>query len=671
MAVAAALSAIGAVPSRPIPSVLIPAQPTERQPAPRLAEEKTNTVMLDVTYDLPYYEELSGLYAMESTGKDTQMYYGWSEEEDAHIYQFDVPDGTYDFIVYVTLGNFEGKAMLTLDNVEVSSDIDLTLSTSSATVRTNIAHTSPSGEPIHLIYGRDDGIVPSAQLIDVMMHRDKVMQLGGLATDTESLTFMLCNNPESAYSLTRLDLLASPWGALNYVIPVDFTQEVCTSSGANWMSASESFATTPANITYSEYEASVGQSDAYYTFIPSILGFNGTELAFTGVGVFDAACPSTTVAVWIPEGYDGPFEMMPICTGSVIVGNDSSISGLPLRRTPEGLRQMGVNYVAFRSCFMHYPDSPVLGNWDAFSMAPPEVELGNCAPMLMIVPDEEYFDFTFSGRHGEGISIDSHSYSLPSVEYWNNIFGGQLSELRFSLGDETLCDYRVDFPYDCEWGEGGEYTLEINTFNVNVDGVIPGSTKTVSTFNTEAGALVPPTLTSLRILDNEGKINDRPASKTGATVAFTGGSFTYADNWVDRYSYLEFSPVECVAVEYSPYGADDFQSLPFAEEGEPVLPGYGNLFVAQLSGVETQSASGWYDLRISISDAFGGTQTQTLSPAFHLQDMSGICAPAVSPVSEEEEIFSLSGMRIKSLSSAPAGIYIVRSNGSARKVTVK
>ena len=43
--------------------------------------------------------------------------------------------------------------------------------------------------------------------------------------------------------------------------------------------------------------------------------------------------------------------------------------------------------------------------------------LGNCAPALIIMPEEELFEFTFKGRHGENMAHSSEYYPIPNRQH--------------------------------------------------------------------------------------------------------------------------------------------------------------------------------------------------------------------------------------------------------------
>lgn len=632
--------------------------------------ENLNKVVLDVDYDLPVRQELSGLFAFRSSGDDTKPYYGLSEEEDSHVYEFNLPDGTYDFFVSVTLGYYDGVAILTLDDVKVDGDMNLDLKASSAVHRTDIAHIAPDGTPLEFKLSSPDGTVPCAQYLHCFAHGETLVLMSGLSTDSSALNYIICNNPDSKFVSTRLDMMHSPFGFLSMIIPVDFGKTICGSDASGWMSASEFFAETPANASVRDFHASQGEPDYYYSWSSCLALVDGRIYASAGLGMYDPGCPTDKVALWRPDGYDGRYDILPVPVGCAIRGWSSSVSGLPLKFGPDGARQVGLNLLPDRQIYLCDGTSAVLGpeNPD-FATPVPLSTLGNCAPMLILIPEEEYFEFTFTGRHGESMSQSSEYYTIPTIEYWDEILKKPLCDLKFYRDGSLLCDNRYDFPYDADWSDGGEYRLEISTDNVLVDGTMPGSCRTVHTFDSSKGAWMPPTMTSLQIIDSDGNLNDRPSEAAGSEAVFTAGRFSYRDNYEIMAVYADFEEVECASVEYSPRGSDAFEPLEFEEIGEPVLPGYGNKFSADLGGVTRRSPDGWYDLRISVRDSYGATQTQTISPAFHIEELAGIndVVAEESIASPNTRIFSIDGCRVSS--PRTPGIYIVRdASGKARKI---
>lgn len=634
---------------------------------------RTHSVTLDVDYDLPCMQELSGLFAMESSGSDTAFYHGLSENEGDHVYVFQLPAGSYDFYVGVNLDDFEGTAMLTLDDVRVDSDMTLRLAASSAVHRTEITHTAPDGSDLRFSY--NGGTVPCAQLLEVLTHGETLMRVGGISTDNRALSYMLCNNPESRYNMTRIDVMISPFGTLGMIIPVDFSKKSCGTDARNWHRAEFDFARTPSKEKTDRYYSELKGLDYFYTFSTTMATIDDCMLLRAGLGTFDPACPAWNVGVWQPEGYTGRYGIMPVPTGPSVKGGSSSTSASALRLTPDGLVSTGLNMLPDRDIFLHDGARPVADGYADLAGKSDGALLGNCAPALIIIPEEELFEFTFKGRHGENMAQSSDYYTMPSRQHWLNIFESPLCELRFYRDDVLVCDDRNCFPYDTDWGHGDEYRLEITTRDFLIDGETEGFSRSEHTFRADQGIPTPPTLTSLQIRDASGMINDRPDAAEGAYVVFTAGRFTYHDDKAQKCVYADFEPVECLSLEYAPKGTDDFRILSFEETGAPVLPGYGNRFTARLDDVSGASSGGWYDLRISIADSHGGSQIQTISPAFRIashgdvENIGDCCDCVIDLTDPANAIFCPDGSRASDMSRP--GVYIVRTPaGQTAKIRI-
>ncbi len=110
---------------------------------------------------------------------------------------------------------------------------------------------------------------------------------------------------------------------------------------------------------------------------------------------------------------------------------------------------------------------------------------------------------------------------------------------------------------------------------------------------------------------------------------------------------------------------------------------FGYPYVGTLDSVGRCSETGWFDLRIVMTDAAGNTQEQIISPAFRVDSLAGIQAISVNGsnlrvlnsrvVSDDDmpvEVFTLSGQRVENVQ-LPAGLYVARSGKSVAKLMVK
>ena len=136
-------------------------------------------------------------------------------------------------------------------------------------------------------------------------------------------------------------------------------------------------------------------------------------------------------------------------------------------------------------------------------------------------------------------------------------------------------------------------------------------------------------------------------------------------------------------MEYAPYGEDTFSPIEVAQVPELFLmPGFGDCYSANLAKVDRTSKTGWFDLRIEMTDKVGNRQRQTISPAFKVNALSGIESATDDSVKvwmagreirtagadgAAIEVYSVSGQKVASTSADridatawPTGVYMVR-----------
>lgn len=142
--------------------------------------------------------------------------------------------------------------------------------------------------------------------------------------------------------------------------------------------------------------------------------------------------------------------------------------------------------------------------------------------------------------------------------------------------------------------------------------------------------------------------------------------------------YYTCSPAD-IKVEYAPGGSEEFAELVVEENpAKFFMPGYGAYWEGSLGTVDRESPDGWFDLRVTLTDASGNSQMQTISPAFRVESLSSV-EDAVADKDacirvENGRIIAPSGAEIHDIcgrpaSAAPApGIYIVRHAGKSVKV---
>lgn len=239
-----------------------------------------------------------------------------------------------------------------------------------------------------------------------------------------------------------------------------------------------------------------------------------------------------------------------------------------------------------------------------------DIVYGGNTPTLFYMPgDMSRFDFRFLGRYGEIRSIDNMNMTMQ-LKYAGDVIAGDYNELRKWWAEPT---------------EEGAYELTVHNSNLTVDG-LPASLDCEMRWNTSTGRGVCPTLQVVRFSENDVP-TDHLTDPAKSTITIYGGSY-WLESPEDSQQWYDFETAD-VAVEYAPYGSDDFAKLPVEVKVDKFyMPGYGACYEGTLDAVSNGSTNGWYDLRVTFADESGNIQRQTISPAFHLSSFNSIDCPS-------------------------------------------
>lgn len=417
--------------------------------------------------------------------------------------------------------------------------------------------------------------------------------------------------------------------------------------------------------------------------------------------------------VWISAGTPDPGAEVRIQT-VVTVGNyefhkimkDSegfeydamaATMGLPVRRVQDGWEYINNNHA---EC----------GN---YSFQCPEEDVD-----ITEFPGHPAYTFTSATKgqtYGDSspvnsVMIQKNAYGEETIIYVEPAYIGRLGEVR---GADYAC-VKTDFSYNGEakltnssdylgsdwqynWSTDGHAPGKIDiTFrndNIIVDG-LQGKNVTEVSYDERNEDVTAPTLQMLIFKDMDGKVIDRFDNAADGTMYFSGGDFQWHSD--DRF-YFTYEKAE-PKVEYAPYGEDSFTTLEV--EAIPELffmPGFGDCYSTNLASVDRPSRTGWFDLRIEMTDKAGNRQRQTISPAFKINALSGIASVSDDNVkvwvADREirtegadgatmEVYSVSGQKMASTqadridaSAWTPGIYVVRittaDTTSTHKVAIK
>ncbi len=242
--------------------------------------------------------------------------------------------------------------------------------------------------------------------------------------------------------------------------------------------------------------------------------------------------------------------------------------------------------------------------------------------------------------------------------------------------------------------EGGTHKFTITNANTLIDGKIPGINTTELNCIMAATDWFPPTMQTLMFRDGNGHVTDRLNQPENAVVEFYAGDFKIKYD-EEGLGCMEVEPLKSVKVEYSSHGSDTWTEIHTEEIPEMFfMPGYGYFYRGSLKGINKTSLDKWYDVRITLTDKTGNYQTQTISPAFHIDSNSGVSSientesialinkndvlsvegidcPEVRVFDMTGRLIMLSSDRKINISSIPSGIYVVEVSSSNIKKVFK
>lgn len=334
-------------------------------------------------------------------------------------------------------------------------------------------------------------------------------------------------------------------------------------------------------------------------------------------------------------------------------------------------------------------------------------------------PAFSYTDSQKTGIYGNSSPINAFMAQNSLNEYFNWKYSylspcyiGRLGEIRMSdyktlkmslkyNGNEVLNNYNQLDSLMTAWAEEkqpyGEIDLTLTNKNVDVDG-ISGYNLTRIIYDQRKEDWTAPTLQMLHFKNTDGMITDRFEVSQDGILEFCGGDFNFHNE--NNRSYFDCKE-QTVAVAYSPYGQDSWTELAVDEIPELYrMPGFGYFYRGSLESVNRESSNGWYDLKITLTDASGNMQEQTISPAFRIGNVTGVSETLQSTMSLRHvgrqlyvdgvdsagvSVYTADGMcvvkaadavtRPVSLGNVAPGMYVVRATAAdgrqiVRKITV-
>ena len=282
------------------------------------------------------------------------------------------------------------------------------------------------------------------------------------------------------------------------------------------------------------------------------------------------------------------------------------------------------------------------------------------------------------------LSIDDFNiYQSMDDEEIIQKFGGPTSDIKIYANDKLICSSRSDLPWGVDWIDGADNRAEITMKNVLIDGEIPGCNTAVIKWNANKGNGFAPTFTSLQFRDTDDKVADRFQKSADGVIEFTVTDFSVEYNDVAQIVHFPIHEVESVKAEYAPHNSNDFLPLDIAEVPELFYsPGYGYFFRGSLASVDRPSIDGWFDLRLTATNAVGASIQQVISPAFHIEERTGVSSINADSdlfytidgrnitLGKNARIYNMDGRLCSPAGLAP-GLYIISNGTASEKVVIK
>ena len=664
---------------------------------------------VNVTFDFKE-GEFSPYYAIYNENVYNEMW----PEENAGV--FEVPAGTYDLCGQCWNQNGEVLTMFK-ESVTITGDTEIHFSTDEATLCVTSDGYLPDGRKVSLGILTDpenfeiDYTNATADIVvsSTVVYRKNV---GSIATGVRMANFGMSEEEVNSISRMKVSPLSDNYTVCTtalvgadekcYVLEITGTgtEKTTIRNEAPFVMYQDDFVHSPIHdeIGCEKYKSHVTCA----SWINEVtLGGGGIDLTYDNPEVWiSAGTPDPDAEVRIQTVVTvGNYEFHKIMKDSEGFEYDAMAAtmGLPVRRIQDGWEYINNNH---SEC----------GN---YSFQCPEEDVD-----VTEFPGHPAYTFTTATKgqtYGDSaplnsVMIQKNAYGEETIIYVEPAYIGRLGEVR---GADYAC-VKTDFSYNGEakltnssdylgsdwqynWSTDGHAPGKIDiTFrndNIKVDG-LQGKNVTEVSYDERNEDVTAPTLQMLIFKDNNGKVTDRFDNAADGTMYFSGGDFQWHSD--DRF-YFTYEKAE-PKVEYAPYGEDSFTALEVSAIPELFfMPGFGDCYSTNLAKVDRPSRTGWFDLRIEMTDKAGNRQCQTISPAFKINALSGIASVSDDNVEvwvadheirtegadgASKEVYSVSGQKMASTqaeridaSAWTPGIYVVRittaDTTSSHKVVIK
>ncbi|MDE5876600.1 MAG: hypothetical protein K2H47_03785 [Muribaculaceae bacterium] len=446
-----------------------------------------------------------------------------------------------------------------------------------------------------------------------------------------------------------------------------------------FINSTDDYAIYSSDITHTPAYVTLGEDNTDYSVNLKLININGDILAGMGYEFVEPA--EILVSTKSAETYG--FNSCVLIGNTDIFDYGYGVQAPYLIKNNEGFRYLATNESSPYSApdsprYFYYPVNPAF----SFDQTSDQV-MGSTAPICVTYANSYTYPVDFS--------------YLTTAMYYGNYGECRMSDVALAstivkYNDTDVYTGEVDIrQWASEWAvnghEPGEITYIITNNNFETDG-LKGSNVCELKYNENNTDCVPPTVQRIMMRNTDGAVTNRFANSSEGIITLTGGDFIKEVAQVNvgaydtDFEYYTFAPAT-VEVFYAPYGESEFSPIEITEDPEKFfMPGFGAYYEGSLKDIDRESTTGWYDLKVVMTDEAGNTQSQIISPAFHVDSTIGVNTlntPQTTFTVENGtiyasdgntvEVYNISGSRIAN--NLQPGIYVVRAGSKVAKIQVK
>lgn len=650
-------------------SASAPGTTIRRFTAPKIlaadASEQLYKVTPELNVDIPGGDIAPGMHAVPHNF----THYDYGADED----YFELPAGMYDFLFYFYKG--DENYVVVRENVDVKSDMTVKAAMSEADQLLSARMVLSDGSEIlpntiigfdndgERIFADDGNVLAASQCIHLIAlngnsARSYLSQFYRLkksdGTIEESLVPHIHINRNNALSVV-FSSCVTPKDAPAHIITLqankDNATECVTMEPKLYSKVDQRFPELPA-----EKQAELGSwFDQGVTFMRGDITICNDEQFGQIASLENFDFGSTMI-------YDNGLTAVkprPMLnrTFSMLDSGDSFASGfLYIENEADGFKTLGCNFPASPTNYGNFWPYMIPNPYLVGEMQRDDVVDMSVVPTIWFWRSPWYASVTFWGRYCEWQSVDNFMASL-SVK----------------LDGKEVCDNFESFPYFL-WGDEAptlatEWDVEVESAWRKVDG-LDGVSRLTAHRNGGDETYSSPGLTAMRFCDADNRTVDRFEKASDGTMILEVGNWSQFQEGYESYSAA--GPLDEITVEYAPYGSDDFKPFTYEAldfEGNR-SPNWGTTLACALSQVDRTSASGWFDVRVSLKSA-AGSSVNLVSPAFRISEFAGIerISDDSATTDAPAEYFTIDGRRISSPESG--SIVLCRRAGAVTKLIAR